>query len=449
MEEEEKRYILADQNEDGTEDNGTTNRTSLPLASFNFINSIVGSGIIGMAYAMQQAGILVGLILLVVMGIITDYSLILLNKCSQITGANSYQGVMNAAFGSSGYVIISFLQFVYPFIAMVSYNVLVGDTITKVVVYYADLDPSSVWARREMIIALTTVLLTLPLSLFDGMAKFAKVSFISLVVTAFVFLAIFIRLFTFGPSIPQTKDAWDLAHSGVAQAIAIASFAFMCHHSTFLIQGSIRDPSPQRWAKLTHFSVGIALIVEILFAVVGYATFFGHVQGDLLENYCRDDHLMNVARLLFCLTILLTGPIECFVARDIIINSLLTRTKYHEHQPTTEMTPQRFVVTALLVSITCIVSFSTDCLGIVLEFNGVFAAVPLAYILPAACYIRLEAGSWKSAKKLPAVLMGTFSVCIVIIGLVMIIVNWEVNSTCSHGVEMSYCRSDNSAVRTI
>lgn len=69
-----------------------------------------------MAYAMQQAGILVGLILLVVMGIITDYSLILLNKCSQITGANSYQGVMNAAFGCSGYVVISFLQFVYPFI---------------------------------------------------------------------------------------------------------------------------------------------------------------------------------------------------------------------------------------------------------------------------------------------------------------------------------------------
>lgn len=53
----------------------------------------------------------------------------------------------------------------------------------------------------------------------------------------------------------------------------------MCHHSTFLIQGSIKDPSPQRWAKLTHFSVGIALIVEVLFAVVGYATFFGHVQG--------------------------------------------------------------------------------------------------------------------------------------------------------------------------
>ena len=91
--------------------------------------------------------------------------------------------------------------------------------------------------------------------------------------------------------------------------------------------------------------------------------------GDLLENYCRDDHLMNVARLLFSLTILLTGPIECFVARDIIINSILMRNKHREHQPTTEMTPQRFAVTAMLVAITCLVSFSTDCLGIVLEFN--------------------------------------------------------------------------------
>lgn len=43
--------------------------------------------------------------------------------------------------------------------------------------------------------------------------------------------------------------------------------------------------------------------------------------GDLLENYCRADHMMNVARLLFCLTILMTAPIECFVARDIITNT--------------------------------------------------------------------------------------------------------------------------------
>ena len=69
-----------------------------------------------MAYTLQQAGVLVGLLLLVVMGIITDYSLIILSRSSRISGTSSYQGVMNAAFGTTGYVIISILQFIYPFI---------------------------------------------------------------------------------------------------------------------------------------------------------------------------------------------------------------------------------------------------------------------------------------------------------------------------------------------
>lgn len=39
--------------------------------------------------------------------------------------------------------------------------------------------------------------------------------------------------------------------------------------------------------------------------------------GDLLENYCWDDDLMNFARVLFSVSILLTFPIECFVSREV------------------------------------------------------------------------------------------------------------------------------------
>lgn len=44
--------------------------------------------------------------------------------------------------------------------------------------------------------------------------------------------------------------------------------------------------------------------------------------GDLLENYCWDDDLMNFSRVLFSISILLTFPIECFVSREV-------RTIYH------------------------------------------------------------------------------------------------------------------------
>lgn len=49
--------------------------SSLSETPFNYINSIVGSGVIGIPYALARAGYGVGLILLIFVAIITDYSL--------------------------------------------------------------------------------------------------------------------------------------------------------------------------------------------------------------------------------------------------------------------------------------------------------------------------------------------------------------------------------------
>lgn len=52
--------------------------SSLPQAAFNYINSIVGSGVIGIPYAFHKAGFGFGLLLLAFVAVITDYSLILM-----------------------------------------------------------------------------------------------------------------------------------------------------------------------------------------------------------------------------------------------------------------------------------------------------------------------------------------------------------------------------------
>lgn len=56
----------------------TDSLSSLPQALFNYINSIVGSGIIGIPYALHRAGFGLGLLLLIIVAVITDYSLILM-----------------------------------------------------------------------------------------------------------------------------------------------------------------------------------------------------------------------------------------------------------------------------------------------------------------------------------------------------------------------------------
>ena len=49
---------------------------------------------------------------------------------------------------------------------MVSYNVIVGDTITTVLIRVTGLDPNSIFAQREFVIFVTAVCITLPLSLY-------------------------------------------------------------------------------------------------------------------------------------------------------------------------------------------------------------------------------------------------------------------------------------------
>lgn len=63
---------------DANQGKATETLSSLPQASFNYINSIVGSGVIGIPYALHRAGFGLGLFLLVIVAVITDYSLILM-----------------------------------------------------------------------------------------------------------------------------------------------------------------------------------------------------------------------------------------------------------------------------------------------------------------------------------------------------------------------------------
>ena len=70
----------------------------------------------GIPYALHQAGFATGLLLLILVALATDYSLVLLIRSGHLSGAFSYQGLMEAAFGKPGFVLLSLLQFIYPFI---------------------------------------------------------------------------------------------------------------------------------------------------------------------------------------------------------------------------------------------------------------------------------------------------------------------------------------------
>ncbi|XP_073865457.1 putative sodium-coupled neutral amino acid transporter 11 isoform X6 [Macaca fascicularis] len=327
-------------------------KTCQSAALFNVVNSIIGSGII-------------------------DFSLILLIKGGALSGTDTYQSLVNKTFGFPGYILLSVLQFLYPFIAMISYNIIAGDTLSKVFQRIPGVDPENVFIGRHFIIGLSTVTFTLPLSLYRNIAKLGKVSLISTGLTTLILGIVMARAISLGPHIPKTEDAWVFAKPNAIQAVGVMSF------------------------------------------------------GDLFENYCRNDDLVTFGRFCYGVTVILTYPMECFVTREVIANVFFggnLSSVFH------------IVVTVMVITVATLVSLLIDCLGIVLELNGVLCATPLIFIIPSACYLKLSEEPRTHSDKIMSYVMLPIGAAVMVFGFVMAITNPQ---DCTHGQEMFYCFPDN------
>uniref|UniRef100_A0A8C7F5E4 Sodium-coupled neutral amino acid transporter 5-like n=1 Tax=Oncorhynchus kisutch TaxID=8019 RepID=A0A8C7F5E4_ONCKI len=80
-------------------------KTSFGMSIFNLSNAIMGSGILGLAYAMSNTGIILFLILLLFIAILSAYSIHLLLRSAGVVGIRAYEQLGHRAFGQPGKVL--------------------------------------------------------------------------------------------------------------------------------------------------------------------------------------------------------------------------------------------------------------------------------------------------------------------------------------------------------
>ena len=68
-------------------------------------------------------------------------------------------------------------------------------------------------------------------------------------------------------------------------------------HNSLLIYGSLRKPTMDRFARVTHFSTFISMAACLAIALAGFIVFGDKTQGNVLNNFPADNSLVNVARL--------------------------------------------------------------------------------------------------------------------------------------------------------
>eukprot|EP00794_Sanderia_malayensis_P010971 gene10971-12133_t len=387
------------------------NRSSnIPESIFNLVNSIIGGGIIGLSYAFRVAGMPVGLILLLFCGLITDVAINILLKCGEMSKKFTYQGVVKKAFGKPGLVLISIAQFVFPLSVMMAYGVAISDNIPKV--FVRSLGEDTILANRQFVNGMATLLIMLPLSLPRNIALLDKFSAVSIICVLFYSVVIWIRAGTLSSKTVHSEDAWVFAKGGgMAQAFGVMAFSYACLHSVFPMYRALENTSVARYSKVVHSSVVLTSLFYISVAVAGYVTFTNMSQGNLLNNYCPDDDLVNVARFVFALTIILTYPIQVFTSREVI------EVGFFENCQRSKI--RHVVITVLLIGVATAVSMTTSCLGLVIEVAGCFSASPLVFIFPPLCYIKLRNEGYFKWRYMHLYFLVLFGIAIMVLGTSM------------------------------
>lgn len=205
-------------------------------------------------------------------------------------------------------------------------------------------------------------------------------------------IVIIVTVITQGARVPAelrgSLDGSLFINSGIFQAIGVISFAFVCHHNSLLIYGSLRRPTIDRFSTVTHYSTGISAAACLAMALAGFLAFGNLTQGNVLNNFPTDNILVNIARLCFGLNMLTTLPLEAFVCREVMTEYYFPGEPFH---------PQRHIIftSSLVVSAMALALVTCD-LGAVFELIGATSACALAYILPPLCYMKLSSRSWKT-----------------------------------------------------
>jgi len=165
-----------------------------------------------------------------------------------------------------------------------------GDTIPHVIRSIFPSLPTipilSMFANRQFIIVFCISCISYPLSLYRDIHKLSIASTFALcgmliIVTSVIFEGPLVSPLLKG----DPTKRYSIIEPGIFQAIGVISFAFVCHHNSLLIYGSLRTPTLDRFARVTHVSAAISLAACLTMGISGFAVFTDKTEGNILNNF--------------------------------------------------------------------------------------------------------------------------------------------------------------------
>uniref|UniRef100_A0A8C4HIU8 Amino acid transporter transmembrane domain-containing protein n=1 Tax=Dicentrarchus labrax TaxID=13489 RepID=A0A8C4HIU8_DICLA len=376
-------------------------KTSFGMSVFNLSNAIMGSGILGLSYAMSNTGIVLFLILLTCIACLSCYSVHLLLRSAGVVGIRAYEQLGLRAFGHPGKILAAVIITLHNIGAMSSYLFIVKSELPLVIqAFLGQTSSSDDWFMNgNYLIIIVTVCVILPLTLMKHLGYLGYTSGFSLSCMVFFLSAVIYKRFNiacplevFGnysvdtAAIPEDTCTikFFTINQETAYTIPILAFAFVCHPEVLPIYTELSNPTKRRMQNIGNVSILGMFIMYFLTAIFGYLTFYENTEAELLHTYSKVDPLDTLilcVRLAVLVAVTLTVPVVLFPIRRALLQLLFPGRPFHWLSHITIAVCLLFAVNLLVILVPNI----RDIFGI----TGATTAPSLIFILPGLFYIRI------------------------------------------------------------
>ncbi|XP_051886681.1 sodium-coupled neutral amino acid symporter 1-like [Pristis pectinata] len=430
--------------------------TSMKMSVFNLSNAIMGSGLLGLSYAMANTGIIPFIFLLVAIALMSlvfnspfaatlqlkrvdsmffseaPEFIVKLSSPFNASHLSSmvYETLGQLAFGKLGKFAVFGSTSLQNIGAILSYLLIVKNQLPHVIQSFTYQENSEVWyLNGNSLVICVTLAIILPLCLFKNLGYLGYTSGLSLFCMIFFLIVVIYKmtqlpcpLISTNPSNFSCTDMcspkYFVWNNKTVYALPTVAFAFVCHPSVLPIYSELKNHTCKKMRLVSVYSFGSMFIMYLLTAIFGYLTFFGNVKEELLHSYTDpNDRLILLIRLAVIVAVILTVPVLLFTVRSSIV-LLLFKAQFSWIQ--------HIIVTGSLLFVANLLVIYIPTIKDVFAVIGSTSANMLIFILPALLYLKLvkneSQGKWQ---KIGAVAFLIVGIMFIMFTVPLIFVEWN------------------------
>ena len=420
-------------------------RKDIILTVFNVMNVILGSGVLGMPYAMNSLGYIVFTILLILFYFLGIFAIQNLVECCEIAHIDSYESMGQKTFGKLGRYYVTFCIFLQSYSAMVSFMYIVKSELPEVVATLAKNwgacpVEQPFYVNGTVLYLSVLVLIVMPLS---ALKRIDFLSFTStLAMIGMTIFTIIVTVFSFLIECPATnlegghgesgasctgfddltadnnvKD-WERFKEGVALqqsnidnttnnidtcpiipgpvhpskailAVPIMVFAFMCQESIVSVYAQVRKVhgTGQDMIKISKIALSSVLVLYWFIAFMSYRTWREATISDMLLPYSATEfansYWIVLARLCSIVCVIFSAPLLHYPCRRSL--NMLIFGNDNSVGPNFKWSRHIGLMLILLTVVAITVAVAKD-LKQIFTYGGIISSGSLMIILPNICY---------------------------------------------------------------